>query len=91
MQKNKEKQAEIKVEEIEKISETQKVGESIEEPTKPAVVDELAETNVEESKEESTETAKPAKTGKQEKNKEKVEVIHNGTPRMNKFNQLNQK
>jgi hypothetical protein len=77
------KEPEIKVEEIEKISETQKVGESIEELTKPAV-DELAETNVEESKEESTETAKPAKTGKSEKNKEKVEVIQNGSFRFNK-------
>lgn len=61
MSKNEKKQAEI-VEEIEKISETEKVEESIEESTKPA------------------------------KNKqEKVEVFQNETPRMQKFNQLNQK
>jgi hypothetical protein len=61
MSKNTQKDAEIKVEEIEKISET--------------------EEKVEESKEESKKSAK----------KEKNEVIYNGTPRMQKFNQLNQK
>jgi len=62
MSKNEKKEAEIKVEEIEKISETEeKVEESIEESTKPA-----------------------------KNKKEKVEVFHNETPRMKKFNQLNQ-
>jgi hypothetical protein len=60
MSKNIEKQTEIKVEEIEKIPETEiKIEESIEESTKA-----------------------------KKKSKEKIEVIENATPRINKLNQL---